>query len=432
MAAATVDDTSVKKFDDITKCWVCLKAFTDPRILPCMHTMCAKCLQELGEKSEKKPGENLPCPVCKKEFVIPADGVQGLQKNFFIENLMVVTAMHRLRGTTIPCVFCKTDAAAKDTKADLIPSATMRCLKCLEDMCGKCCKLHKQQKATKDHPVVKIESDVNEEEIRMMFPVMNCPTHPPRLLDFYCAECKKIVCVACFVESHKTHDCKDVTTVEGEFRQAMEKNSAKIYSYAGEMLSRKRNLERKKEEFIVKIAKRRDEILNRSQELKVLIEEHKKTLLEELKVIEQKHLTDMQNNIEDVDIRFTIMKSYDAYCTDLKSKGSASDICGGVDELHRRADELEKEHEQFLALPYPSVEVTFKPTDLDGFLQTEKNIVGKTEGEAFSMESFDFKSILLPVDKSAGKMNDKVNIYLNNEPSRLRQGLIWYEVLRRL
>lgn len=240
---------------------------------------------------------------------------------------------------------------------------------------------------------MKINSDVKEEEIRVMFPVMNCSKHPQKFLDYYCTDCKKIVCVSCFVESHKSHDCKDVTTVEEEFRLAIEKKSAKIFSYAGEMLSKKRNLERTKEEFIDKIRKREDEILKRTQELKELIDEHTRTLLDDLEAIKTKHLKEMKNSIEDVDRRFTIMKSFDAYCTQLKSKGSASDICGGVDELHRRADELEKDHEELLGRPYPSIEVTFKATDLGGFLQTAPNIVGKTEGEAFSSILFYFIGI---------------------------------------
>lgn len=114
--ATAADDTSIKQLDDITECCICHKAFTDPRILPCIHTMCLKCLQELGEKSEKNPGDSLPCPICRKEFVIPEDGVSGLQKNFFMGSLMEVMAMLRLRGTVIPCVICKTDAEPQDTE----------------------------------------------------------------------------------------------------------------------------------------------------------------------------------------------------------------------------------------------------------------------------------------------------------------------------
>ena len=31
----------------------------------------------------------MPCPLCRKEFTIPGDGLSGLQKNFYMEQLVV-------------------------------------------------------------------------------------------------------------------------------------------------------------------------------------------------------------------------------------------------------------------------------------------------------------------------------------------------------
>jgi len=40
---------------------------------------------------EKQPGDDMPCPLCMKEFTIPADGLSGIQKNFFMEKLIIIT-----------------------------------------------------------------------------------------------------------------------------------------------------------------------------------------------------------------------------------------------------------------------------------------------------------------------------------------------------
>ena len=40
------------------KCSICLEFFSDPRVLPCLHTYCLKCLQ--GLVSDRK--SDLSCP----------------------------------------------------------------------------------------------------------------------------------------------------------------------------------------------------------------------------------------------------------------------------------------------------------------------------------------------------------------------------------
>ena len=122
---------------EITECPICMSVFTDPRMLPCIHTFCFQCLKRTLEATQKLPGDKMPCPFCRKEFIIPRDGVNGVQKNFFMNNLLAV-------------------------------KATMQT--------GK-----------------------------------SCTKHIHKSLDHYCAECKKTVCVLCFFESHKLHDCKGVT-----------------------------------------------------------------------------------------------------------------------------------------------------------------------------------------------------------------------------
>jgi len=72
----------------MTECSICTDVFTDPRVLPCIHTFCLKCLQIFG--MDKQPRDIMPCPLCGKEFIIPDDGLAGMQKNFDKEKLLHV------------------------------------------------------------------------------------------------------------------------------------------------------------------------------------------------------------------------------------------------------------------------------------------------------------------------------------------------------
>lgn len=114
-----------------------------------------------------------------------------------------------------------------------------------------------------------------------------CAKHANKPLDYYCAECKKIVCASCFVENHKLHDCKDVAKVDQEFRKTIKKEPRKMSTYEDEMLSMKRNREKIKADYLKKIVEKENKIHKRSQELKRIIEKHTKLLLDELSLLNQ-------------------------------------------------------------------------------------------------------------------------------------------------
>jgi len=86
-----------KALDDMTECSICTEVFTDPRILPCIHTFCLKCLLNYGKDGQ--PGDRLPCPMCREEFTIPADGLSGMKKNFEKGKLITILREH-LEGRT--------------------------------------------------------------------------------------------------------------------------------------------------------------------------------------------------------------------------------------------------------------------------------------------------------------------------------------------
>ena len=56
-----------KQEADLT-CTVCLELFTEPKVLPCCHTFCKKCLEGILEKAEEK--EKLVCPQCRAEHEV--------------------------------------------------------------------------------------------------------------------------------------------------------------------------------------------------------------------------------------------------------------------------------------------------------------------------------------------------------------------------
>ena len=362
---------------EITECPICMSTFTDPRMLPCIHTFCFECLSLTGEADQKKPGDKIPCPLCRKEFIIPEDGMHGVPKNFFMENLLECKKTLQMGSDVIICDMCN---IRNEDKPKEMTKATTRCLECQDYYCDSCVKVHQFQKVTKHHQMIKIGSDAKS-ETRRLVSMKSCPKHSHNPLNFYCAECKKIVCVSCFVESHKLHDCKDVTTVDEEFRQTIEKKARKISTCVKEMLFMRKRNENRKSDFLKQIDVAGKEIIKRNQELKDMIDRHTKSLLDDLSVRKFKHLKEMETGKEEIERHCTIFESFEAYCSELTSKGSASDICSSVEELIARADDLEKDHESFIDRPQNSFEVSFHATNLGKVLQNANiNFVGEVEG----------------------------------------------------
>ncbi|KAG8134529.1 hypothetical protein E2320_007627 [Naja naja] len=67
-------------------CSICLDRYKNPKVLPCLHTFCERCLQNYIPAHSL----TLSCPVCRQTSILPEKGVSALQNNFFITNLMDV------------------------------------------------------------------------------------------------------------------------------------------------------------------------------------------------------------------------------------------------------------------------------------------------------------------------------------------------------
>ena len=121
---------------ELTECCICTEVFTDPRVLPCQHTFCLQCLVNCGR--DRRPGNRMPCPLCRTEFTIPADGLSGTQQNYDIEKLLSARKLSagedagQREGGLVLCDVCSSEAASS------APPATKHCLECQQNYCDQC------------------------------------------------------------------------------------------------------------------------------------------------------------------------------------------------------------------------------------------------------------------------------------------------------
>ncbi|KAI8503316.1 hypothetical protein Bbelb_191370 [Branchiostoma belcheri] len=81
------NDISQEIQDNVLSCPICNNQLVEPKALPCLHTYCCKCLQELARRAENGR-RRLQCPECRKTVVIPAQGVQAFPTNYLVANVL--------------------------------------------------------------------------------------------------------------------------------------------------------------------------------------------------------------------------------------------------------------------------------------------------------------------------------------------------------
>ncbi|XP_031427561.1 tripartite motif-containing protein 3b isoform X1 [Clupea harengus] len=128
-------------------CSICLDHYHNPKVLPCLHTFCERCLQNYIPPQSL----TLSCPVCRQTSILPEKGVAALQNNFFITNLMEVLQRNPESSPPEACSVLESVSAA---------------------VAGK---------------------------------PLSCPNHEGKVMEFYCQSCETAMCLDCTEGEHRDH-----------------------------------------------------------------------------------------------------------------------------------------------------------------------------------------------------------------------------------
>uniref|UniRef100_A0A8C9X9Z2 Tripartite motif-containing protein 2 n=1 Tax=Sander lucioperca TaxID=283035 RepID=A0A8C9X9Z2_SANLU len=144
---STIPSPVVRQIDkQFLICSICLDRYENPKVLPCLHTFCERCLQNYIPAHSL----TLSCPVCRQTSILPEKGVAALQNNFFITNLMDV--LQRAPDS------CSQEAAALNNIATVATGQ-----------------------------------------------LLSCPNHGGSVMEFYCPPCETAMCQECTSGEHGEH-----------------------------------------------------------------------------------------------------------------------------------------------------------------------------------------------------------------------------------
>lgn len=71
-------------YQEDLQCPICLEDFFEPKLLPCLHSLCAACIEELASSSSR----SISCPLCRAECKIPNGGAKKLPSSTKLEKLL--------------------------------------------------------------------------------------------------------------------------------------------------------------------------------------------------------------------------------------------------------------------------------------------------------------------------------------------------------
>ena len=71
----------------LLQCAVCMDEYKDPRILPCHHTLCFECIENVLHSNASASRIFFRCPQCRTDVYVPRGGITDFPINFYIISL---------------------------------------------------------------------------------------------------------------------------------------------------------------------------------------------------------------------------------------------------------------------------------------------------------------------------------------------------------
>ena len=229
--------TLLHNLNEEVSCSVCMSTFTDPKILPCFHTFCLHCLNEL-QRTSGKHGE-ITCPECRRKFQVPGSGYpKDLPANFRMNSLLDVMAIQKCKVSGVKCGNCEKTSAE-----------SFYCFQCCVFWCEDCSAAHNLIKANKTHRVLAIRDFQGKDIENVLKRAVYCQKkyHEKEELKFFCKQCEVSICNTCVVTFHEGHDKVLLQDAANERKLSLE---SAIESQKEKVLQKRNLISRLQKEYI--------------------------------------------------------------------------------------------------------------------------------------------------------------------------------------
>ncbi|XP_026790394.3 tripartite motif-containing protein 16 [Pangasianodon hypophthalmus] len=170
-------------YEEQFTCSVCLDVLRDPVTIPCGHSYCMSCINNVWSGLDLNAVYS--CPQCRETF----SPRPALKKNTLLAQVMekMKNASDQASSTCVK-LECDSCIGYKNT-------ADKFCLQCLAAFCELHVQPHYESPAFTKHKLVPASAQVQK----------NICSRHGKLLDIYCCEDQQCICYLCMLESHNNH-----------------------------------------------------------------------------------------------------------------------------------------------------------------------------------------------------------------------------------
>jgi len=350
---------------DLTTCPICLDLFDNPKSLPCLHACCLECLQDNFE--DNNPGDEVPCPVCRKEFLIPSDGLDGLQHHFFIQQLVDVRKASSEQFAEVPCEVCLEES---DGESDEVQIATMYCVDCNQKLCEQCCRPHRRMRGGA-HQVKPLGAEVEQELIQLRG--SSCEKHKDEQVKLYCCDCNENICLMCSAVKHRNHNSVEIPEAAENFRSEIKDDGEKIQSAVTLVREQSGQTKQDVADVRIELENVKQLVLATGDQIKRSVDDQISEILREVEAKTSESAKEAESVQETYQLALVSLESFHTYSRELLDKGRPSDITRAARELHNRATELLDS--DVTAVKYRPPHVNFIPADVTQIKRL--NLIGK-------------------------------------------------------
>ena len=211
----------VQQTNQETECPLCLDTVKNPKRLPCLHSFCLGCLDKRANQARRQRQHEIKCPVCQTSLPIPETDTYANLPSPTIHVNRPVDFLSLEEGTV---------QSQKCSSCEKYNPLTSYCFVCQSFLCASCFHSHPCFHATGGCRNVLINQRQNQDVKQLIERPVMCSQqyHEDQPMEFYCEDCKVLVCHKCSVVSHNRHNMTDAQKAAQEQKMQMAEAVAKV------------------------------------------------------------------------------------------------------------------------------------------------------------------------------------------------------------
>ncbi|CAB3989845.1 tripartite motif-containing 45-like [Paramuricea clavata] len=358
MARALATDP-INELEENLQCNVCLEVLTDPRTLPCCHSFCKDCLEDVvetlrGKAPRGRPIREFPCPNCRATFILDPDKhVADMPRNHFICNMVKATAVLD-RGIGVPC------------SHNCIQSYSVaRCVTCEKFLCRECLTGHDNYRGNNGHSVLTMEELSKPENRKKINDKMYCNEHSGKKLKVYCETCDQLICRDCMDFKHvkQGHSCVLVKDVANNYKEllasngkAMEDALTEGNAFLKRLTLTTQQLDRDAENAKNKIAQRKAFVAKKVIEM---LDQKAESLCKKVDEIHKGKRANLDRQAEEAKLHVENIKTSVQLSKKLVDQGTEEEIISSQKMMLDNANNLLTNREEYFKAPIPVAKLNY-------------------------------------------------------------------------